>query len=479
MAVVPPGLTGGYGVIHKPPSIHRDLAFPAGKNRAPTGTDRVIEHTLLMRSHHSRHSNRKGHQNIPTNTGAAQPQPPTQPPPGQSAEPQAPPVGRHSVSLGANPGALFASLPAMLGFKPQESLVLIGLDPVGKPRSGKRRAGAAGKKNTVTFQIGPVVRADLNESSSEEAIETFCDALGAPIAASIPTDQCPQAIILGVGQSLSGAVRAFELVRKQLAAAGIPVYASHWAPEVRDGASWGTYDLDTELWVEEGTIPAQEENPMTLHAGVTNALSFDAREGMEHWLDGDGPPLPEGPTHRSLDEALWQLFEATADVLDGLRRIEDAMADRELLSSLAELCTEPSTQAYVILASVGMPSPVIRSLLAETARCTEGPVRSKVLYVLTQVLVGNGEGVIAFHTARRAAYEADSPEGWKDNHVLVLALKAGLALEIVKDKASLAADLVEAGRQAGMPERTVRVVDRVVDWDAVRHLRALDAQAVS
>lgn len=155
------------------------------------------------------------------------------------------------------------------------------------------------------------------------------------------------------------------------------------------------------------------------------------------------------------------------------------MADRELLSSLAELCTEPSTQAYVILASVGMPSPVIRSLLAETARCTEGPVRSKVLYVLTQVLVGNGEGVIAFHTARRAAYEADSPEGWKDNHVLVLALKAGLALEIVKDKASLAADLVEAGRQAGMPERTVRVVDRVVDWDAVRHLRALDAQAVS
>src|SRR5699024_1140214 len=132
----------------------------------------------------------------------------------------------------------------------------------------------------------------------------------------------------------------------------------------------------------------------------------------------------------------------TEEILDGLTTVEDAMSDLALLSAIAGLCGDPRSQAFLITASIGMPSPVIRALRAATARHTAVDVRSNVLYVLTQVLVGNGEGVVAFHTARRAVCEATSAMGWKDNQVLVIALKTGLALQIVKDKVAIATEVL-------------------------------------
>lgn len=431
-----------------------------------------------MRSHHSRHSNHNDHRNIPHETSAARSQAPGNRLQGLQGGDTAP-IGQRDISLGADPGALLAGLPAMLGFTPQDSLVLIGLQPVSKdgPPRGSNPGDRAATRGTVTFQVGPVVRADLDGDSAEEAIDTFCAALGAPIADTVPTDQCPQAIVLVIGDTPARGVDVFTDTRTRLALAGIPVYSSHWTQEVADHHQWATYDLHTQLWVDEGIIPVQSANPVALHAGVTNALNFAAREDMECWLDQQDPPLTEQPNPQYLDAALRQLLAKTEEILDGITTLEDAMADQALLTAIAGLCGNPRSQAFVITASIGMPSPVIRSLLAATARHSAGDVRSNVLYVLTQVLVGNGEGVVAFHTARRAVCEATSAMGWKDNQVLVIALKTGLALQIVKDKVAIATEVLNGKNpHEHIPGDTREIFTRVLDWDAVKHLRLLDSE---
>ena len=431
-----------------------------------------------MRSHHSRHSNHNDHRNIPHETSAAQAQSSGSRLRG-AREHSAAPTGQPSISLGADPGALLAGLPAMLGFTPHDSLVLIGLQPASKDRSPRDSSPGtrAAIHRTVTFQVGPVVRADLGGDSTGEAIETFCAALGAPILDTVPTDQCPQAIILVIGGTPARAVDVFTDTRTQLALAGIPVHTSHWAQEIADHQEWATYDLHTQLWVDEGTIPVQSANPVVLHAGVTNALNFAAREDMECWLDEQDPPLAGHLNPQCLDAALNQLLAKTEEILDGLTTVEDAMADQQLLGVIAGLCADPRSQAFVITASIGMPSPVIRSLLAATARHCVGDVRSNVLYVLTQVLVGNGEGVVAFHTARRAVCEATSARGWKDNQVLVIALKTGLALQIVKDKVAIATEVLNGKNpHEDISGDTRKIFTRVLDWDAVGHLRLLDSE---
>ncbi|WP_256374474.1 DUF4192 domain-containing protein [Corynebacterium sp. HMSC22B11] len=431
-----------------------------------------------MRSHDSRHSNHNDHRNIPHETTAAQAPPSDNRLRGRQGHSTAP-AGHRSISLGADPGALLAGLPAMLGFTPQDSLVLIGLQPVSKdgPPRGSNPGDRATTHATVTFQVGPVVRADLDGDSTEEALDTFCAALGAPISDTVPTDQCPQAIILVIGGTPARAVDVFTDTRTQLALAGIPVHTSHWAQEIADHQEWATYDLHTQLWVDEGTIPVQSANPVALHAGVTNALNFAAREDMECWLDQQDPPLAGQAEPQCLDTALHQLLAKTEEILDGFTTVEDAMADLALLTAIARLCGEPRSQAFLITTSIGMPSPVIRSLLAATARHTAGDVRSNVLYVLTQVLVGNGEGVVAFHTARRAVSEATSAMGWKDNQVLVIALKTGLALQIVKDKVAIATGVLNGKNpREHVPADTREAFMRVLDWDALEHLRHLDTE---
>ncbi|HEY4598723.1 DUF4192 family protein, partial [Corynebacterium sp.] len=211
-----------------------------------------------MRSHDSRHSNNNDHRNIPHETTAARSQTPGNRLRGLQGGDTAP-TGQRDISLGSDPGALLAGLPAMLGFTPQDSLVLIGLQPFSKdgPPRGSNPGDRGTTHATVTFQVGPVVRADLDGDSTEEALDTFCAALGAPISDTVPTDQCPQVIILVIGGTPARAVDVFTDTRAQLALAGIPVHTSHWAQEIADHQEWATYDLHTQLWVDEGTIPVQ------------------------------------------------------------------------------------------------------------------------------------------------------------------------------------------------------------------------------
>ena len=67
----------------------------------------------------------------------------------------------------ANPGPLIANLPAILGFYPQESLLMIGLDRL-HPDSGR-------------YALGPVLRVDLDDACAFTALLDMAAAPGTPL----------------------------------------------------------------------------------------------------------------------------------------------------------------------------------------------------------------------------------------------------------------------------------------------------------
>ena len=82
---------------------------------------------------------------------------------------------QHPIDIGHSIDNLIAAIPALLGFRPTESLVFIGMVPV------KNRHG--GKGGEQAFRIGPIVRTDLDATAVAEGLETLNNALdGAPEA---------------------------------------------------------------------------------------------------------------------------------------------------------------------------------------------------------------------------------------------------------------------------------------------------------
>lgn len=443
----------GRGVVHNYFAIHRLLGFCGSSESFSYHAQLTM---FAMRSHHSNHSNQK----------------PTQPIPDPLT-----PDGKQSAFLGDDPGELIASLPALLGFAPKDSLVFIGLTPV-RMRDQHTDIDMSEYTPTandtiVTFHVGPVVRSDFEPTSMRQSIETLCHA----------TSHLPNfsVMVLVVTESAERAVEIFDAPRAELLSQPqeeglrpVDIYSCHWAEGVEEDQRWAAYDCDSRLWLDEGDVPPTADNPLTLHSSVNGNLKFSDRKDMERWLNKKGSPVKfTDPRPHNSPADLLIFTKAVRAVFDGWITVEEASQDVKTIRCIARLCQYTPMQKFLIAASIGMPSPVVRSLLAHTARRTDGAVRHKVMYVLIQVLVGNGEGVAAFHTAHRGLSEALDPECWQDFQVLQLSLKAGFALGIVQDKTRLASDIIQDYRH--LPEGAeLQDLSAVMDWDAIEHINNLD-----
>lgn len=323
------------------------------------------------------------------------------------------------VNLGAQPGALLAVLPALLGFCPQESLVFIGLSL--RSCEGDR----------AQFRVGPVVRVDMdgdaNSSSLRGGAETFSQTLAdEPGAAAILV-----AIHPDEGQCLSWVQAAAESVSE----AGIVVQGLLRADEVATGRRWfGWAGNGPGEWRVGGEIGDVERNQVADMSALSGAHRMSSRAEMERWLDPWGIETGKliaceatSPHHGDL----VCLCTAILGIAAGRVTIEEKAADPACLELLDALACDDHLYPVVVALGVGPHAALVRELLAASVRRTVGNRRRRLMLVLALVLTANDEGTLAFHTLNRlvaeARAEADTPDKTGEPEAVVFQAMAVLA----------------------------------------------------
>lgn len=191
-------------------------------------------------------------------------------------------AGTGKVDL-RNPGQLLAAIPHLLGFRPSESVLVIG------------HRGANGDR------IGNVLRADLPPPGEDAALAVrlrtpmlYDDTVGVTIV-----------IVGGAergGGSSTGPPREglVEAITNTFAEVDLCVMHALWTPEISAGTRWGCYQDSTCT----GRLPDPDSTviaAVTAHAGL---VTFGSREAMERQL---APADPAALTRRSA------LLDAAAD----------------------------------------------------------------------------------------------------------------------------------------------------------------------
>lgn len=179
----------------------------------------------------------------------------------------APLDGGMTVSV-KDPAQLIAAVPHLLGFRPADSVVVLGL------------GGSTGQR------IGPVLRVDLPAGAMELEV-----AAGLATVFTRHPGRAVTILIVGRygGQPPDpGRVPHHRLVNELTAAfeiLGRPVEHALWTPEIRAGAPWECYDKPKCT----GVLPDDAATPVAAAVASKGYVTFDSREQMERQLDPDDP----------------------------------------------------------------------------------------------------------------------------------------------------------------------------------------------
>ena len=184
-----------------------------------------------------------------------------------------------TVSL-RTPGDLVASLPALLGFAPQRSVVAISM----------RRHGARSR-------LGAMARVDLPETA--ELAADMADALAARLAAGgadrvqlIVIDDQP-----GTEHTRPPHAGLVEMFTAAFTAAGLAVSSPLWASRVAAGARWRCYDPCGCA----GAVPDPGATTAAAHTALAGKVTYCSREEAAATLDPD--PEADSPRRRELLDA--------------------------------------------------------------------------------------------------------------------------------------------------------------------------------
>jgi hypothetical protein len=227
------------------------------------------------------------------------------------------PTGRPKVDL-TDPADLLAAIPYLLGFRPENSIVLFG------QRGPDRK------------QQGLILRADLPPSNLESL---QADDLASRLAATAHTGTI--AVVVGGGsRSAGGRLPRRRFVRRlesALAEYGIPLLHSLWAPRIDAGVVWGCYrEKDC-----GGTLPDPRDSVTAAVLTAAGQITRESREEVERLFE---PGPPETLARRAdlmnsradppwgdadvIEAAVSEVNAALARVAAGDRTITDELAVR-------------------------------------------------------------------------------------------------------------------------------------------------------
>jgi Domain of unknown function (DUF4192) len=297
------------------------------------------------------------------------------------------PDGSVKVSL-REPAQLIAAVPFLLGFRPADSLVILG------------HGGPAGKS------IRPVLRLDLPSPALErEAVELMTESFARHPGKAVTI------LIVGRYPGHSpppGRLPHTRLVKKLKAGfrgVGRPVDHAVWLPEFRGGARWKCYHQPPCT----GVLPDEASTVLAAVAVSQGIVTFGSREEMERQLVADDPVAVKNRA-RLLDitpdlldfgvdseRTLAERFAQVRAALDQVGRGELAFSDDQVVRLARALADERVRDGCLVTA---VPAGSERSTQAERlwlelVRRVPAPERAEPAVLLAYAAFLRGDGTFA------------------------------------------------------------------------------------
>ncbi|MFC5951756.1 DUF4192 domain-containing protein [Pseudonocardia lutea] len=339
--------------------------------------------------------------------------------PAQPADPVDPAVpvlpGGSEPPVRVGTEGLLAAVPVLIGFRPRDSLVLIG---TGGPRG--RRVGL-----TLRVDLPPPDEPELVAALCESAAAALCrdDPEGAAVlvvGGGVPSSPAPGEPERPPRADVAGAATLALLERE------IGVHTVAWAAEIAAGAPWRCYPLHDCGCA--GTLPDPASSVLAATAVARGAVLRDSREELEQMLEpagsaeaaalaaggpDAGPAGPPGgggspgsgsgrPTERTpAADPRRMLREALADAAAGR-----LVVGRRLAGAMASALRRPWFRDEALAACVGPSAPAAEQLWAALARTGPGRDAATPAALLAVSALLRGDGALA-NVALDRALRAD------------------------------------------------------------------------
>jgi hypothetical protein len=309
------------------------------------------------------------------------------------------------------PGVLIAALPAVLGFVPEKSLVLVTVDH---------------------GEMGCVMRIDLSDELTA-SVEHIAD---------VAATSEPDAAIAVVVDEEAASCRMCNDEYRQLAASltsvlaerGIELLAAHVVDRVAAGGRWHCADGCGHA----GTVEDPSASPLAMAAVLDGRRLYARRTELQDVItvadparsaalaaviDGYGVGTSDADARRNVEMAM----AAAAQVADG-QPLSDETAAR-----LACALTDPLVRDTLYALAVGENAGEAESLWAELSRTLPEPWRAEALVLLAFSAYARGDGPLA-GVSLDAALRCD--ETHRMAGMLDTALQSGMRPEQIRDLAT-------------------------------------------
>ncbi|MFD6895729.1 DUF4192 domain-containing protein [Rhodococcus sp. NPDC060086] len=336
-------------------------------------------------------------------------------------------------------GELLAAVPAMLGFHPTRSFLVLTLSPAPRSPDGDGRGDA----------IGAVMRHDLLLPRADEAIpapmsaafERFCTVCVREGARSVLVVLVDDRLDHPHGPAADAATRLLGEFADELAASGVEVAGIHATPEIARGRVWFTPNGEV-----NGTIPDPESSVVAATRVFGGSPIRRSRDELEALL-APAPPEHRRRVGQYIDDVidardLAYEHAARAGGADRADRMElEALLGRlttfgdgaELrareCAEVAVLLANPTVRDSVLALAAGVQARAAERMWVELARALPDPERADAAALVAFSAYVRGDGPFA-GVALGVALESNPRHRLSD--LLDQALQAGLRPEAIR-----------------------------------------------
>ncbi|MBC3192920.1 DUF4192 domain-containing protein [Pseudonocardia sp. C8] len=314
----------------------------------------------------------------------------------------------------AGPAELIAAVPVLIGFHPEDSLILVGM-------AGPELRG----------RVGLTVRVDLPYARQVRAV---CDDAVSALAGSGAARAVAVVVRGRPGAAMQRRVRRDVAVaaRRALRWAGITPTAVLWASGTRAGDRWSCYPLPGQDCRCAGTVPDPTASPIAVAAAVRGRAVLPDRAAVRAQLDGD-PAAHERRARLRAGARQPDRSPATGRPEPDAGRSGSTLLDTCLSAAAAgrlviddplalEFCAafdDPDFRDEALRVCLGSQAPHAEQLWAALTRALPAPDRAGPSALLAVCALLRGDGALATLAVERAL-------GDRPDHVLAAVVCSSL-----------------------------------------------------